>query len=97
MFITSSLTLDEYIDKISSWIGFLSYNSKCLVIVLVSHVSLALHCLSVACLCFFWPCIAYVCGHLLLTFVSIRKVCICLNSLCFFSGPAMLIYLCEHL
>ena len=62
-----------------------------------SCVSLALHCLSVACLCFFfWPCIAYVCEHLLSAFVSIRKVCICLDSL-FFSGPALLIYLCEHL
>ena len=35
---------------------------------------------------FLWPCIAYVCEHLLSAFVSIHKVCICLDSLsvCFF-------------
>ena len=64
IFVAGSLTLDEYIDKISSWMGFLSYSSKCLLIVLVSCVSLALHCLSVACLCVFS-------GPALLIYVSI--------------------------
>ena len=30
--------------------------------------------------CFLWPCISYVCEHLLLAFVSIRKPRTCFNS-----------------
>ena len=93
MFVAGSLTLDEYIDKISSWMD--SY-SKCLLIVLVSCVSLALHCLSVACLCVFS-------GHALLMYVSICyrlllvyvKCAIC-NWLLFVSVTCLFFFFTVH-